>query len=427
MNFVFLTLLFFVTQQQRKQSVVFSFTTTTTTTSIQHHRQRRRRRQQQQNGKNTAVTLLWGKNSNSEDDDKDDNDNMNSIRQRLEETLLSSSSSSSYHHPTESLFSDEGGQFDVAHRFVHPLVMSNNDDGDDDESSSPVLSSIARHRRETEIQILTKLHEEAKMTAVVQTLVSQGVLATTDDDYVDDYNYYSRDSSRSSNNNDNPNEDNHLLESLQNSWNLERGSKAAEELETVDEYLLRYHREDPSSSSSLLQMSEDRLHALIDNQNDPYWAEPFHRLSVVYYCQGRMEEARQLEEWVLSLKPWHIPALSNLVRIAEAQKNSPLAIQMASRRLPIVYRCNGNRRRIGWFQRALQQAKTMLQEQEECTKQLRDRMLQKSSSFSLSSFTAFKNNINISNDDVTNDDSENNNSNNDDGNPQDTEDDTPWQ
>jgi len=426
MNFVFLTLLFFVTQQQRKQSVVFSFTTTTTT-SIHHHRQRRR--QQQQHGKNTAVTLLWGKNSNSEDDDKDDND-INSMRQRLEETLLSSSSSSYHHHPTESLFSDEGGQFDVAHRFVHPLVMSNNDDDGDDERSSPVLSSIARHRRETEIQILTKLHEEAKMTAVVQTLVSQGVLATTDNDYDDDYKYYSSnsDSSSSSNNNDNPNEDNHLLECLQNSWNLERGSKAAEELEMVDECLRRYHREDGSSSSFLLQMSEDRLHALIDNQNDPYWAEPFHRLSVVYYCQGRMEEARQLEEWVLSLKPWHIPALSNLVRIAEAQKNSPLAIQLASRRLPIVYHCNGNRRRIGWFQHALEQAKTMLQEQEERTKQLRNRMLQKSSSFSLSSFTAFKNNKNLTNDDVTNDDVTNDDSeNNTDGNLQDTEDDSPWQ
>jgi len=338
-------------------SCAFAFTPANLLLSHSNFSNLRRQREQlllpQYNNADIKLSQLYAKKFDIDDDNVENNDSKNlndydsidSIRQKLEVVCSTS------HSITDNM-TDETVQFVLTPQYLQCLSKS--------KESSPLLTSIARLRRESEIQILAKSHEETKLATTLQNLMSQ---YSEEDHYSSDNMNYNRihDS---------------LLERLQNSWNLERGSNAAKELEIINKYLQRYHNGDESndiSNNSLLKLAEDRLHALI-NDHDPFWVEPLHRLSMVYYLQGRLEEAQQFEEWVLSVKPWHIPALSNLVRIAEAQKNAPLAIQWASRRLPNVY-SNGGHRRIAWFQGALQQARTMLAEDEERTQRRRDIML----------------------------------------------------
>lgn len=136
-------------------------------------------------------------------------------------------------------------------------------------------------------------------------------------------------------------------DALNDLWLHERGSRAASLLKNADSLF--------QQGESSWNKAEDMFLNLIRDYG-PHWVEPLHRLAMLYYLQGRLDEARQLEETVLKLKPWHIGSLSNFVRISESQKDTPSALRWAARRLPPRL---GKRRRE-WVQREVQRAMNFL-------------------------------------------------------------------
>jgi tetratricopeptide (TPR) repeat protein len=135
-------------------------------------------------------------------------------------------------------------------------------------------------------------------------------------------------------------------DALNDLWLNERGARSAKDLKTADDIFQK--------GESSWNKAEDSFLDLI-HEHGPHWVEPLHRLAMLYYLQGRLEEARELEEFVLQNKPWHIGSLSNYVRIAESQHDTKTALKWASRRLP-----QGDRRRACWAQRAAYNAMNVL-------------------------------------------------------------------
>jgi len=166
------------------------------------------------------------------------------------------------------------------------------------------LTAIARVRRTTEIQLLSQLEQHTVEAA----------------------------------------------EALNDLWLHERGGRAAKELSKADDIF--------QQGESSWNKAEDSFLDLI-HEYGPYWVEPLHRLSMLYYLQGRLAEARELEEFVLSIKPWHIGSLSNYVRIAESQRDTQSALQWAARRLP-----PDDRRRGEWVEHAVHDAINQLSRDE---------------------------------------------------------------
>jgi hypothetical protein len=140
-------------------------------------------------------------------------------------------------------------------------------------------------------------------------------------------------------------------EALNSLWMNERGRLPAEELMKADDLF--------QQGEASWNQAEDRLVALIDDHG-PYWVEPLHRLALLYYMQGKLDEARLLEEMVVAVKPWHFPAISNYVRIAEGQHDVETALQWASRRLPPRL----GKRRQEWVEHAVYEAMNALGQDE---------------------------------------------------------------
>ena len=87
--------------------------------------------------------------------------------------------------------------------------------------------------------------------------------------------------------------------------------------------------------------------------------EPVNLLATLYYLHGRLEESLTLHKIVLSIKPWHVDALSHIVMVYAAMGDSERARQWAAFRLPTL--SNGaNRRRTRWVERAVVDATILL-------------------------------------------------------------------
>jgi len=220
-------------------SCAFAFTPANLLLSHSNFSNLRRQREQlllpQYNNADIKLSQLYAKKFDIDDDNVENNDSKNlndydsidSIRQKLEVVCSTS------HSITDNM-TDETVQFVLTPQYLQCLSKS--------KESSPLLTSIARLRRESEIKILAKSHEETKLATTLQNLMSQ---YSEEDHYSSDNMNYNRihDS---------------LLERLQNSWNLERGSNAAKELEIINKYLQRYHDGDESndiSNNSLLKLA----------------------------------------------------------------------------------------------------------------------------------------------------------------------------
>ncbi len=187
-------------------------------------------------------------------------------------------------------------QFAVADKMLLPKSLT----GNILPHSNSQLTVIARMRRETEIDLLAQLKEN---------------LNTVDD--------------------------------LYEFWMNERGSKAARDLQKADEVF--------QQGEASWNNAEHMFNQLIQ-EHGPTWAEPMHRLAMLYYLQGRLAEARTLEEYVLQIKPWHIGSLSNYVRIAESQRDVETALKWAAYRLPPRV----GRRRAEWVERSVKAARQSL-------------------------------------------------------------------
>ena len=141
-------------------------------------------------------------------------------------------------------------------------------------------------------------------------------------------------------------------DALHDFWINERGSKAARALQKADEVF--------QHGEASWNNAEHLFNQLIQ-EHGPTWAEPLHRLAMLYYLQGRLAEARTLEEYVLKIKPWHIGSLSNYVRIAESQRDVETALQWAAYRLPPRV----GRRRTEWVDRSVKAARDSLANDEQ--------------------------------------------------------------
>ena len=171
----------------------------------------------------------------------------------------------------------------------------------------PVLTSMERERRLAEIQLLERLAFGDDATADLWTL-----------------------------------------------WIQERGAQAAKRLWQVEEWI----------NERQWNAAETELRALVAEYG-PRWAEPVHRLSKLLYMQGRYIEAHDLCLTVLAVKPWQIGGLSTLVMIHAARQETTEARQWAARRLPHYVPDSANRRRLIWVEKAVQQARKLLNESKE--------------------------------------------------------------
>lgn len=231
-----------------------------------------------------------------------DNFDLESARQRLENMMDNSGSYNNRGDDTSA----------VADKLLLPsiaLFNSNNNkekkkNNNKHPNTTPQLTAIARVRKTAEIQLLSQLEQHAVEAA----------------------------------------------DALNALWLNERGSRAAKELKKADAIF--------QQGESSWNKAEDSFLTLI-HEYGPYWVEPLHRLAMLYYLQGRLEEAKELEEFVLHRKPWHIGSLSNYVRIAESQHDTKRAVKWAARRLP-----PDGKRRGRWVEHAVHTAINQLSRDE---------------------------------------------------------------
>lgn len=139
-------------------------------------------------------------------------------------------------------------------------------------------------------------------------------------------------------------------------WFTERGPQAASLLHEADTLM----NEGPEGFGT----AEKILRALIEDYG-VYFSEPLNRLATLYYLQGRMDEALTLNKMVLAVKPWHFGALSHIVMVYAALRDNQSARQWAAFRLPTFDPEKPNKRRIRWVDRAVAEAKMLLDARED--------------------------------------------------------------
>ena len=144
------------------------------------------------------------------------------------------------------------------------------------------------------------------------------------------------------------------LSDLQHLWSSERGSKAAQSLELATELVT-------SSQPCDWDRAEGILRSLIADHG-PTFGEPWHLLATLFVLQGRYVEALPLYQTLLHHKPWHVGALSGIVRAYEGLGDVQRAREWAAFRLPKASHIN---RRQQWVERALQDIDSKLQEAEQ--------------------------------------------------------------
>ena len=139
-------------------------------------------------------------------------------------------------------------------------------------------------------------------------------------------------------------------------WFAERGPQAASLLHEADALM----NEGPEGFGT----AEKILRALIEDYG-VYFSEPLNRLATLYHLQGRMDEALTLNKMVLAVKPWHFGALSHIVMVYAALGDNQSARQWAAFRLPTFDPEKPNKRRIRWVERAVAEAKMLLDARED--------------------------------------------------------------
>jgi hypothetical protein len=127
-------------------------------------------------------------------------------------------------------------------------------------------------------------------------------------------------------------------------WVRERGAGAAASLVRAEALTAR----GPAQWTE----AERVLRRLI-GEHGVHWAEPVNRLATLCFLQGRYQESEMLCKTVLAVKPWHFGALSGIVMVYAARRDSDQARQWAARRLPVFAPTGPNRRRLQWVQKAL--------------------------------------------------------------------------
>jgi len=165
-------------------------------------------------------------------------------------------------------------------------------------------------------------------------------------------------------------------------WFSERGTEAATLLLRAEELSSRAVGASGNGGSSTssggsgaagsgeedAQEAESLLWDLIE-EHGVHWVEPVNRLATLMYMRGRLEESKALCEVVLSVKPWHIGALSGIVMVCISMNDVGCAREWAEKRFPPMLLDGGANdssgdvicsRRRAWVTRACRDAKHQL-------------------------------------------------------------------
>jgi len=154
------------------------------------------------------------------------------------------------------------------------------------------------------------------------------------------------------------------VKELEDLWRTEKGTVAGDLLSLAEQ--LRQIGGTTSSEKILLDILQE---------HGVYWAEPWNRLAAVYVQQNRLQEAYQLYQCVLYLKPWHFLALDGIVEIFLEQGNMEEARKWAAKRMPRLPPSRGaaaatnettlmNDQRKEWIDQMLLRAQDALSDQE---------------------------------------------------------------
>ncbi len=241
---------------------------------------------------------LHGEDGNTDDDEDDDEVDMAEARRQLENLMGIGGKEDDGDKSSNNIRPKlTKNKRRRRSRLPHALRLS--------EHSPPPLTTIMRERREAEIQLLESLqYGDAGMS------------------------------------------------DLWSLWFAERGPEAATKLLEIEALC--------SKGEDFWSEAEDKLLQII-KEYGPYWAEPVNRLATLYYMQGRMEESKALCEVVLTLKPWHVGALSGIVLVCAGLGDVGGARMWADRRLPPLQPDNTTGgRRTKWVKIFVAEAKAKL-------------------------------------------------------------------
>lgn len=151
-------------------------------------------------------------------------------------------------------------------------------------------------------------------------------------------------------------------------WYSERGSNTKLRLEEAGEMFL---------DRIQWKACERNLIELVD-EFGIYFVEPVNLLATLYYIQGKHELSYKLCETILSIKPYHVGALSGIVQVAANLGDAKAVHYWASKRLPSSASKEDiaegeavpeNPRRAEWVEKAVAAAKEHLDQAEQRTQE----------------------------------------------------------
>merc|ERR1711862_124351 len=105
-----------------------------------------------------------------------------------------------------------------------------------------------------------------------------------------------------------------------------KGPNAAEELKEIDLLF-------SMGGYARYNAAESKLRKLIDREG-VYYVEAVYRLATILFLQGRFKESKEMCNIVLTIKPWHVGALSTMVMVCQGLNDTTGLAYWSSQTMP---------------------------------------------------------------------------------------------
>ena len=142
---------------------------------------------------------------------------------------------------------------------------------------------------------------------------------------------------------------------LSNLWQNARGPRAAKLLKVAESLLTMGH--------PIAWRQAEELLLKVVQEEGVHFVEPLNHLGTLMFVQGRVQEAKELCELVLSQKPWHMGALLGAFSACKKLDDYKALVQYDQERMPQWN--EGPERRAQWVRRMVPKAEAYLQRAEE--------------------------------------------------------------
>ena len=156
---------------------------------------------------------------------------------------------------------------------------------------------------------------------------------------------------------------------LWNHWYSERGSSAKSRLEKLGELIT-----DPKDWLEC----EKGLIEMVDEYGI-YFVEPVNLLATLYFLMGKLKVSYKLCEIILTLKPYHIGALSGIVQVSLGLNDVESTRKWAAKRMPRASTTDleaiedalqvDNPKRVDWVEKAVSVANDLLEQADQRTQE----------------------------------------------------------